>query len=103
LALAPGAAVELAESPAHLSQLERWLKSYRPEELFDEHGALRTGLSLLAPRGTRRLGATPHANGGLLLRDLHLPDIRDHAVPVEKPGVLVAESTRVLGAICATC
>ena len=60
----------IAGNPAHLAQLEQWLKSYRPEELFDEHGALRTLLSQLAPRGARRLGATPHANGGLLLRDL---------------------------------
>ncbi len=87
----------LAENPAHLAQLEQWLQSYRPQDLFDEHGALRTTLSVLAPRGTRRLGATPYANGGLLLRDLHLPDVRDHAVAVAKPGVLIAESTRVMG------
>jgi xylulose-5-phosphate/fructose-6-phosphate phosphoketolase len=73
------------------------MKSYRPEELFDEHGALIGELAELAPTGPRRMGANPHANGGLLLKDLHLPDFRGYAVDVPKPGVLLSEATRVLG------
>ena len=87
----------LAENPAHLALLEQWLLSYRPRELFDERGALRSELSRLPPVGERRLGANPHANGGTLLRDLRLPDFSDYAVAVVKPGITVAESTRVLG------
>jgi xylulose-5-phosphate/fructose-6-phosphate phosphoketolase len=88
---------DLATKPEHLAQLERWLRSYRPEELFDEGGALREELAALAPSGERRMGANPHANGGLLLRDLEMPDFREHAVEVPQPGVLSSEATRVLG------
>ncbi len=87
----------LRESPAHLNALEEWLKSYRPEELFDEAGRPVAYLADLAPQGARRMGANPHANGGLLRRDLRMPDFRDHAVDVEQPGAAMAESTRVLG------
>jgi xylulose-5-phosphate/fructose-6-phosphate phosphoketolase len=83
--------------PGHLAALEQWMRSYRPEELFDERGALRPELAALAPEGERRMGANPHANGGLLLRDLELPDFRDYAVEVPKPGVSTSEATRVLG------
>ena len=77
---------QLADRPEHLAQLESWLRSYRPEELFDEHGALLEELAALAPRGERRMGANPHANGGLVLRDLDLPDFRDYAVDVPAPA-----------------
>jgi xylulose-5-phosphate/fructose-6-phosphate phosphoketolase len=87
-----------ADNPEHLKRLEEWLKSYRPEELFDESGALVSELAELAPRGERRMGANPHANGGLLLRDLKMPDFHCYAVPVPAPGAAVAEATRVLGA-----
>ena len=83
--------------PEQLSQLESWLKSYEPDKLFDEWGRLRPDLSLLAPRGRRRMGLNPHANGGLLLRELELPDFRRFAVPVARPGGVRAEATRVLG------
>ena len=86
-----------AANPEHLAQLEAWLRSYRPEELFDERGALRSDLAGLAPEGDRRMGANPHANGGLLLRDLRLPDFREYAVEVPAPGSVDAEDTRVLG------
>ncbi|MDE3070211.1 MAG: phosphoketolase family protein [Acidobacteriota bacterium] len=86
------------ENPEHLRLLERWLVSYRPEELFDERGALRAELAALAPAGRRRMGANPHANGGVLLRDLELPDFRAHAVEVPAPTRTVSEPTRVLGA-----
>ncbi len=89
----------LATNPEHLAQLERWMRSYRPEELFDESGALRTELAELAPRGPRRMGANPHANGGVLRRDLRMPDFRDHAVAVPRPGAVDAEATRALGAL----
>jgi xylulose-5-phosphate/fructose-6-phosphate phosphoketolase len=88
---------ELASKPGHVKQLEAWMQSYRPAELFDEHGALLPELAALAPTGTRRMGANPHANGGLLLRALRLPDFRDYAVTVEHPGQANAEATRVLG------
>src|ERR1019366_3742957 len=88
---------ELRTNPEHLAQLEQWLRSYRPEELFDEHGALRQELAELAPEGERRMGANPNANGGLLLRDLELPDFRDYAVAVDSPGTTTSEATRVLG------
>jgi xylulose-5-phosphate/fructose-6-phosphate phosphoketolase len=87
----------LAENPEHLSQLEQWMRSYRPEELFDEDGALRAGLAALAPQGERRMGANPHANGGALLVDLELPDFREYAVEVPSPTESVSEPTRVLG------
>jgi len=88
---------ELAEKPAHIRILEKWMKSYRPEELFDENGRLLPELVELAPRGRRRMGDNPHANGGLLLRDLSLPDFRKYAVKVDKPGCVEAEATRVMG------
>jgi xylulose-5-phosphate/fructose-6-phosphate phosphoketolase len=89
---------ELAKKPEHLEMLEQWMKSYRPEELFDDDGKLIPELAELAPEGERRMGANPHANGGLLLRDLRMPDFREHAVAVPQPGTVVAEATRVLGA-----
>src|SRR5499433_1993025 len=89
---------DLALKPEHLTILEEWLKSYRPEELFDEHGKLIPELATLAPEGDRRMGANPHANGGLLLKELVMPDFRTYAVPVTKPGTETAESTRILGA-----
>jgi len=88
---------ELATKPEHLKLLEVWMKSYKPEELFDETGKLVSELAELAPKGDRRMGANPHANGGLLLKDLKLPDFRDYAVAVSRPGTVEAESTRVMG------
>ena len=88
---------ELARKPEHLVQLEAWLRSYRAEELFDERGALQPELAALAPVRERRMGANPHANGGLLLRDLELPDFRDYAVEVPSPATRSSEATRVLG------
>ena len=82
----------------HLKLLESWLRGYRPEELFDAAGRLRPELQALAPSGDRRMGANPHANGGLLKRELKLPDCRDHAVEVPHPGGAVAEATRAMGA-----
>jgi xylulose-5-phosphate/fructose-6-phosphate phosphoketolase len=84
--------------PGGLAELEAWLRSYRPEELFDEHGALRPEIASLAPEGERRMGANPHANGGLLLGGLDLPDFRDYAVEVPRPADQLSEATRVLGA-----
>lgn len=86
-----------AKQPDHIGLLEDWLRSYRPEELFDGHGVLHAHIAALAPKGTRRMSANPHANGGVLLRDLRLPDFRDHAVPVDEPGASQGEATRVLG------
>ena len=86
-----------AHNPEHLAILEQWMRSYRPEELFDASGAFRQELAALAPRGNRRMGANPHANGGLRLRDLRMPDFRMHAVAVDRPGAVDAEDTRVLG------
>ena len=88
---------DLQSKPEHLKILEEWMKSYRPEELFDEKGKLIPELAELAPKGDRRMGANPHANGGLLLRDLVMPDFRNYAVSVSKPGTQNAEATRVLG------
>jgi xylulose-5-phosphate/fructose-6-phosphate phosphoketolase len=85
------------DNPEHLQILEDWLRSYRPEELFDGDGRLVAGLAALAPRGDRRMSANPHANGGMLLRDLDLPDFRDYAVEVRRPGASSSEATRVLG------
>ena len=85
------------EKPAHIKILERWMKSYKPQELFDKIGRLRPELAELAPQGPRRMSANPHANGGLLLRDLKMPDFRDYAIKVRKPGTVVAEATRVQG------
>ncbi|MFL6651320.1 MAG: phosphoketolase [Sulfurifustaceae bacterium] len=88
---------EVRTNPAHLELLEQWMRSYGPEELFDDAGRLRPELAALAPKGNRRLGMNPHANGGLLFRDLELPDFRRYAVAVDKPGAAEGESTRVLG------
>jgi xylulose-5-phosphate/fructose-6-phosphate phosphoketolase len=88
---------EVRTNPAHLRQLEEWLRSYRPEELFGADGAPRPELLGLVPDGPLRLGASSHANGGLLLRDLVLPDFRSYAVPVPAPGAKMSEPTRVLG------
>jgi xylulose-5-phosphate/fructose-6-phosphate phosphoketolase len=85
------------EHPSHLKILEDWMKSYKPEELFDTHGKLMPALADLAPRGDRRMGANPNANGGIHLRDLKMPDFREHALPVKSPGQTVGESTRIMG------
>jgi xylulose-5-phosphate/fructose-6-phosphate phosphoketolase len=90
IAVGPGA------PKRHLRLLEDWLRSYRPEELFDEHGRLLSELAELAPAGERRMGANPHANGGLLLRDLNMPDFRAYALPVPEPGVTGTGDTRIL-------
>jgi xylulose-5-phosphate/fructose-6-phosphate phosphoketolase len=84
-------------NPAHLKQLESWLRSYKPEELFDKSGRLIAELKALAPKGPRRMGANPHANGGLLRKPLRMPDFRNYAIKVEKPGQATAENTRPLG------
>ncbi len=89
---------KLATNPEHLRQLEEWLRSYKPEELFDENGKLAAELAELAPLGEKRMSANPHANGGQLLKDLLLPDFCDYAVEVLKPGTVEAEATRVMGA-----
>jgi xylulose-5-phosphate/fructose-6-phosphate phosphoketolase len=88
---------EVRTNEDHLRQLERWMRSYEPGDLFDESGALRADLFDLAPKGDRRMSANPHANGGELLRDLRLPDFRDYAVDVPSPGATTSEATRVLG------
>ena len=88
---------EVRTNAAHRAALEAWLRSYRPDELFDDRGALVPDLAELPPRSYRRMSANPHANGGLLLKDLALPDYRDYAVPVEAPGASSSEATRVLG------
>jgi xylulose-5-phosphate/fructose-6-phosphate phosphoketolase len=90
---------EVRTNPNHLAVLERWLRSYRPEELFDEHGKLIAPLASLAPSGARRMGANPHANGGRLTLPLALPDIATYALPVSKPGAELHESTRQLGQV----
>jgi xylulose-5-phosphate/fructose-6-phosphate phosphoketolase len=89
---------ELRTNAEHLAQLREWLESYRPRELFDGNGTLVPELRALPPVGDRRMSANPHANGGLLLRDLTLPDFRDYAIEVEKPCTTASEATRVLGA-----
>jgi xylulose-5-phosphate/fructose-6-phosphate phosphoketolase len=88
---------DVAGNPKHRAQLEQWLASYRPAELFDEHGALRDEFQALAPEDERRMSANPHANGGVLLRELELPDFRDYAVEVREPTGSISEPTRVLG------
>lgn len=88
---------DVRDNPGHLALLEEWLRSYGPDDLFDAEGRLHPDLAELPPRGTRRMSANPHANGGELLRDLALPDFRDYAVDVEKPGTTTSEATRVLG------
>ncbi len=92
---------EVRTNPGHLRQLEEWMRSYRPEELFDAEGRPRGDLLGLVPDGDRRMGANPHANGGLLLRDLVMPDFRGYAVPVPSPGAKTSEPTRVLGGLLA--
>ena len=89
---------EVRTNPVHLALLESWMRSYRPEELFDEKGALVAELADLPPKSYRRMSANPHSNGGLLLQDLELPDFCDYAVPVARPGTTYAEATRVAGA-----
>jgi len=86
-----------ARNPAHLELLEHWMRSYQPEKLFDEAGRLLPELQALAPEGERRMGANPHTNGGVLKRELKLPDFHDYAVDVPSPGGAEAEATRVLG------
>ncbi len=88
---------EPSKNPEHLKILESWMRGYKPEELFDKNGKLIPELAALAPKGNRRMGANPHANGGILLRDLRLPDFQSYAVDVPKPGSVDAEDTRVLG------
>ncbi len=88
---------DMETRPEHVRQLEQWMKSYRAEELFDDAGTIIPELARLAPEGDRRMGANPHANGGVLLQDLALPDFQDYAVDVPRPGTVIAEATRVLG------
>ena len=88
---------DFASHPDHLKILEDWMKSYRPEELFDANGQFAAQLAQLAPKGDRRMGANPYANGGLLLKDLVMPDFKNYAVDVPKPGNTIAEATRILG------
>jgi xylulose-5-phosphate/fructose-6-phosphate phosphoketolase len=88
---------EMASRPDHVKLLEDWMKGYKPEELFDEKGAFKQELAELAPKGERRMGSNPHANGGVLMKNLRMPDFRDYAVKVQKPGQVVAEATRELG------
>jgi xylulose-5-phosphate/fructose-6-phosphate phosphoketolase len=89
---------ELATKPGHLKMLEQWMKSYKPEELFDATGKLIPELEELAPKGDRRMGANPHANGGQLMHDLKMPDFRKYAVDIKNPGTVTAESIRSMGA-----
>jgi xylulose-5-phosphate/fructose-6-phosphate phosphoketolase len=89
---------DMDRKPEHVTILEEWMRSYRPEELFDSDGKLIAELAELAPKGDRRMGSNPHANGGLLLKDLVMPDFRKYAVSVTKKGVETAEGTRILGA-----
>jgi xylulose-5-phosphate/fructose-6-phosphate phosphoketolase len=88
---------EMHENPKHVKILEKWMKSYRPDELFDRNGRFKAEVAALAPKGDRRMSANPHTNGGLLLKDLRLPDFRDYAVDVWSPGGVDAEATRVMG------
>jgi xylulose-5-phosphate/fructose-6-phosphate phosphoketolase len=88
---------EMHEHPEHVAMLERWMKRYRPRELFDANGRLCSAFAALAPVGDRRMGANPHSNGGQLLRDLRLPDYRQYAVAVPRPGAVDTEATRVQG------
>jgi xylulose-5-phosphate/fructose-6-phosphate phosphoketolase len=88
---------DFRNNPEHLKMLEAWMKSYGPDELFDENGTLRAEFAEMAPKGNRRMGANPHANGGLLLEDLKMPDFRSYAVEVPRPGAVTAEATRVMG------
>src|SRR5262245_3722542 len=87
----------LHDNPAHMKQLENWLRGYKPEELFDDRGHLRPELKELSPKGSRRMGSNPHANGGVLRRPLRIPDFRTYGIKVEKPAQVSAENTRPLG------
>ncbi|MBK9983652.1 MAG: phosphoketolase family protein [Saprospiraceae bacterium] len=89
---------DMATKPDHIKMLESWMKSYKPEELFDEHGKLIAEFASLAPTGTNRMSDNPNANGGLLLHDLEMPDFRGHALEVTTPGTTNAETTRIMGA-----
>lgn len=88
---------DLDSNPSHLKLLENWMKSYRPEELFDNEGKLKSEIKKMAPIGNRRMGANPHANGGILLKDLHMPDFREYSIHVSSPGTQLAETARILG------
>ena len=88
---------DMASNPDHVTQLEKWMKSYKPEELFDQHGRLNRDLETFVPQGHRRMGANPHSNGGVLLKDLKIPDYREYAVDVPSPGTSYAEATRIMG------
>jgi len=88
---------EMSSKPEHIKLLEEWMKSYQPDKLFDPNGKLKAELAELPPKDTRRMSANPHANGGIFLKDLKLPDFRDYAVPVPKPGTVTSEATRVAG------
>jgi len=88
---------DMASKPEHVKQLEEWMLSYRPEELFDDQGTFREEYAQLAPTGDLRMGANPHANGGILLKDLRMPDFREYALEVPRPGTVIAEATRVAG------
>lgn len=91
----------MAAEPAHVQLLEDWMKSYEPEKLFDENGKLIAELAELAPTGKQRMGDNPHANGGIVLRDLKMPDFRNYAVEISEPGKTIAEATRVMGKLLA--
>lgn len=86
----------MASKPEHVKLLEERMKSYKPEELFDENGELLPELAELAPKDERRMGANPHANGGLLLKDLKMPNFQDYAIDIPNPGAIEAEVTRVI-------
>lgn len=88
---------EMASKPEHVQLLEQWMKSYKPEELFDKEGRFKEDLAELAPKNNRRMGANPHANGGILLKDLRMPDFRKYEIKVPSPGVVVSESAKSLG------
>ena len=87
----------MKENPEHLKQLESWLRSYKPQELFDGNGRLVPALKTLAPQGSRRMSANPHANGGLLRRALRMPDFQDYALAMDAPGKVSAPNTKPLG------
>lgn len=88
---------DMSQKPGHVKLLEKWMKSYKPEQLFDGNGKLRPELAELAPTGEQRMGANPNANGGILLKDLKMPDFRDYAIKIPKPGQVFGESTRLMG------
>ena len=88
---------EMASKPEHIRLLEEWMKSYRPEELFDKNGTLIHELAELPPKGKHRMSDNPHANGGILRKDLKMPDFRDYEIKIDKPGVVEVESTRIMG------